>query len=500
LTLRGAEVEVLICDAVLPACQACEARAWRKIERFARLGPRDGLCGGCFEPGRRLFEGLGIKVRRLGDSLTAEEVESARRAALETGLADIETHRLDGVAVGEHAMAGALRFFARGDLDGEPCAEPVLRRYLEAALLVTYAARRLFREGGYDCAAFHHGIYVPQGLVGEAARREGVRVVNWNPAYRKRCFIFSHGDSYHHTLLSEPSSAWDRMPWSAALEEDLLKYLESRSSGSEDWIWFHRNPCADIAPAAAGLGLDLSKPFVGLLTNVIWDAQLHYPARAFRSMMDWVRETIRRFRGRSDLQLVIRVHPAEVGGTVPSRQRVADELRRDFPELPGNVFVVPPESDVSTYALMSRANAALIYGTKMGVELAALGLPVIVAGEAWVRNKGFTHDAESAEHYFRLLDALPFAARMTPEAMRRARMYAYHFFFRRMIPIDCMEPTRSDPPYAIRLTGLDDLLPGRMPGLDVVLDGILHGAPFVYQAEEAANRGRTEAAALARGH
>src|SRR5688572_28900473 len=65
LKLRGTEVEVLLCDAVLPACQACEARAWRKIERFARLGPRDGLCGGCFEPGRRLFEGLGVKVRRL---------------------------------------------------------------------------------------------------------------------------------------------------------------------------------------------------------------------------------------------------------------------------------------------------------------------------------------------------------------------------------------------------------------------------------------------------
>ena len=40
----------------------------------------------------------------------------------------------DGVAIGEHAYAGALRFFATGSLDEEPGAEPVLRRYLEAAL------------------------------------------------------------------------------------------------------------------------------------------------------------------------------------------------------------------------------------------------------------------------------------------------------------------------------------------------------------------------------
>ena len=50
---------------------------------------------------------------------------------------------------------------------------------------------------------------------------------------------------------------------------------------------------------------------------------------------------------------------------------------------------------MSTYALMSLCNAAIIYGTKMGVELTSVGLPVIVAGEAWIRNKGLTHDASS---------------------------------------------------------------------------------------------------------
>jgi len=50
-----------------------------------------------------------------------------------------------------------------------------------------------------------------------------------------------------------------------------------------------------------------------------------------------------------ELQLVIRIHPAEIRGTIPSRQR----WRRRSQALPGaaaNVFVIPPESDVSTYA------------------------------------------------------------------------------------------------------------------------------------------------------
>ena len=30
------------------------------------------------------------------------------------------------------------------------------------------------------------------------------------------------------------------------------------------------------------------KPVIGLLTNVFWDAQLHYRANAFKDMLDWI--------------------------------------------------------------------------------------------------------------------------------------------------------------------------------------------------------------------
>ena len=57
---------------------------------------------------------------------------------------------------------------------------------------------------------FNHGIYVPQGIVGAVVRRHGVRVVNWIVAYRKNSFIFSHGDTYHHTLMNEPVAQLER--------------------------------------------------------------------------------------------------------------------------------------------------------------------------------------------------------------------------------------------------------------------------------------------------
>ena len=131
-------------------------------------------------------------------------------------------------------------------------------------------------------------------------------------------------------------------------------------------------------------------------------------------MLDWLVQTCRYFATRPDLQLLVRVHPAEISGFPPSRQPILGELRKHVPVLAPNIHVVPPESGLSTYALMSLCNSAIIYGTKMGVELTSVGLPVIVAGEAWIRNKGLTHDATTPEEYFRILERLPFPGAAWP--------------------------------------------------------------------------------------
>jgi hypothetical protein len=128
---------------------------------------------------------------------------------------------------------------------------------------------------------------------------------------------------------------------------------------------------------------------------------------------------------------------------------------------------------------MSLCNAAIIYGTKMGVELTSVGLPVIVAGEAWIRNKGLTHDASTAADYFRILERLPFASRLGAAQLARARRYAYHFFFNRMIPLPFIDPKAGYPIYRLKLKTLEELLPGRSQGLDTICDGILGHGPFV---------------------
>jgi hypothetical protein len=264
-----------------------------------------------------------------------------------------------------------------------------------------------------------------------------------------------------------------------------LKYLKSRWQGTHDWILFHENPREEFSQIAAELRVDFSRPCIGMLTNVMWDAQLHYRANTFPNMLEWTLRTIHYFSNRPNLQLIIRIHPAEIRSSIPSRQPLLDEIRKAFPELPANVFVIPAESKISTYVVMLRCNAIIIYGTKTGVELTSRGKPVIVAGEAWIRDKGLTMDASSPEEYFGVLDRLPLSEELSAELTQRARKYAYHFFFRRMIPLFFMTPQPGDwPPYRLELKSLEDLLPGKSCGLDVICDGILTGSEFIFPAEK----------------
>lgn len=479
LTFRGAEVHALLCDGAMTACAECDASLYPDLAQFAEHGPSRDLCRNCVSPAERVYAQLGIKVHKYSEWLTEEDRAEARRIATTIPFAEIESFTLDGLVIGEHAHAGALRFFATGALDDEPMAEPIVRRYLESALRVAFATRRLLRSIQFSSTVFTHGIYVPWGIVGEVARQEGVHVSTWNVAYRKRRFIFSHDNTYHHTLMNEPREHWENLVLSEQQERELMHYLSSRRDGLFDWIVFHRPKTDDPKELPSLLGLDPSKPVIGLLTNVSWDAQLHYPANAFDSMLDWLIQTCRYFGDRRDLQLLIRVHPAEISGFPPSRQPVLGELRKVIPQLAANIVVVPPESELSTYALMSLCNSVIIYGTKTGVELTSRGTPVIVAGEAWIRNKGLTCDASSPEEYFRILDRLPFPSRLDAAMMARARRYAYHFFFNRMIPLPFIEPHAGNSIYRLRLNSVRHLLPGESPGLDTICNGILKRTPFV---------------------
>lgn len=483
LEIRGAQVHMLLCDEVLPACMECINKiniSPDDIIKTKRLRKR--LCLSCYSPAKRALSKLGINIYTYSQFLSEDDLITASTLARNINAEKISDFIYKGLRIGEHALAGTLRFYAKGELSYTTTEIEILRKYCESALLTALAIEKIISKEEYNIAVFHHGIYVPQGIIGEVCRKRNVRVVNWVMAYRRQCFIFSHHDTYHHTLMNESPEAWEDIQFDTEKRNKIVSYLQSRKNGINDWISFQDNNISDNEALIRDLKLDRNKPIIAMLTNVIWDAQLHYPNNIFTSMKEWIIETINFFTRREDLQLIIRIHPAEIRGELPSRQKVKDIILKHFKEIPRNIFIVEPDSLINTYELIKKVKTAIIYGTKTGLELSCTGLPVIVAGEAWVKNKGITFDPASKEEYFDLLKQLPLK-KLSEEKTDRALRYAYHFFFRRMIPIKSVKEVRGknrDRCIRLNLKSPQELIQGHDKGLDLICEGILYYKHFIY--------------------
>jgi hypothetical protein len=177
----------------------------------------------------------------------------------------------------------------------------------------------------------------------------------------------------------------------------------------------------------SALGLDI-RPVVLLTTNVLGDALTLDRQLFSQSMTEWFLRTVRYFLARSDIQVIIRIHPGESTVKGPSISRF---IEQEFPQLPEHIHLIQAREKINTYDLMDIADLGLVYTTTAGLEMATRGIPVIPGGRTHYRGRGFTLDVDSWEQYFatldRILPDLP-AHRLTSEQLDLAWNYAYRFF------------------------------------------------------------------------
>jgi len=121
----------------------------------------------------------------------------------------------------------------------------------------------------------------------------------------------------------------------------------------------------------------------------------------------------------------------------------------------------------------------LVYTSTVGLELAARGVPVVVAASTHYRGRGFTLDPDTEAAYWAAVDGILASPPQAAERRRvqdLARRYAVLFFFRfHHVLAAVHEEGRSRP--EIRVTQASALDPGRDAAIDRVVRGIVDGVP-----------------------
>ena len=482
LKARGAKVDFLLCDEALSACSECTYMEFEKRSDFIEYGASP-KCSSCWNTGKNTLKHAGIKTLQYTNYITKENMQEIKYILESTEYDKIRNFKLDDISVGEHAYAGALRFHARGNLEYSNEDILILKKYFESALKTFFISKNLFKSSEFDVVVLNHGIYVPQGIISEVAKKQKIRVVTWYTAYKNKSFLFSHNETYHKSLLKESPKDWEN-ELSTHHEKKLDEYISSRKLGSNDWVYFHnKNPKFDFNISNYN---DLNeKKFVSLFTNVVWDAQLFFDQNIFVDMLEWLFDTIQYFIDQKKT-LVIRAHPAEINGTLPSQQKIFDEINNKFGKLPKNIVFISPDDPMSSYSIIDKSEFCIIYGSTIGTEIAAMGKNVLVGGEAWIKNKEISFDPKTKSEYFDLISKLILNPKMDEKTHKRAKMYAYHFFFKRMIPVDLIYVGKDKyQDFVIKKDNFKKIFPidDFDKGIDTICDSILNNKSFIYEEQ-----------------
>lgn len=277
-----------------------------------------------------------------------------------------------------------------------------------------------------------NGLILEMGIVFRVARHLGIPAVTFEFNDQREQIWLAQNTS----IMRQDTDYLVRERCSLPMTDEMyerLADLENARRGARVWgkskrLWQYVS-AQGAETTRQVLGLD-NRPVILLAANVLGDSLTLGRNIFAESMSEWITKTVQYFARRTDVQLVVRIHPGEK--IVPQAKSMGTVVREALPEIPGHIHLIGALDNINTYDLIEIADLGLAYTTTVGVETAMNGIPVISCGETHYRGRGFTIDPNSWDEYFaalgRVLADLP-AHRLTEEQVARAWNYAYRFFF-----------------------------------------------------------------------
>ncbi len=256
------------------------------------------------------------------------------------------------------------------------------------------AALVWLKEHRPDLVIVPNGTIQELGVVYRVARHLDINAITYEFSDQRQRIWLAHNSEIMQQDTNDLWNAYKDQPLSEDQMEKMRALMMARQRAT---IWQNFARMWQGTPAQGGeqvraeLGLD-NRPVVLLATNVLGDS-LTLGRQVFsRTMTEWISRTVQYFIGRNDVQLVIRVHPGEV---LTRGQSMVDVVHQVAPRLPENIKLIKPKDKINTYDIVEVADLGLVYTTTVGMEMAMVGLPVMVAGNTHYRGRGFTYDANS---------------------------------------------------------------------------------------------------------
>lgn len=474
LQLAGVPVVYFACQAGMSRCVL--GTKWSEPDR---LPP----CQACISQTQRLF----IHAPALRFSY---QEDSTLRAELEPldlyQLSNFEYRAPEQMEIHESFPLGQLvlpsiRWISRlHNLNDDEDTRFLFREYILSAWNVANEFNSFLDQVEPQALVVFNGVFYPEAIARWVAMRRGVRVITHEVGFQPFSAFFSHQEATAYPIEIPPD-----FHLSESQNAHLDDYLEQR---------FHGNfTMAGIKfwPEISGLDeeflrkIEQFKQVVPVFTNVIFDTSQVHANSIFPDMFAWLDLVQRNIKEYPHTLFVIRAHPDELRIGKESRQNVPEWIAsRKLADLPNVVFIHPNEP-LSSYELIQHSKFVLVYNSSVGLEAALLGKAVLSGGKSRYSPFDIVYSPESQQEYQRTIDE--FMSRngkfeIPSEKIENARKFLYFQFFKASLPFDEFLQEHTQPGYvSLKKVSWRQLLPENSKTVRTLMNGILHGEPFLLE-------------------
>jgi len=416
LRLNGNDAKMLFCDQRISSCCALFT-----IDHPA--SKRD--CHNCVRFSKRFCSLLNIPHLSYNDFTVPEDrLEQFLSVGnvYPEGKHNPESILYKGVHIGRHAETGTQRYFKGQQTSKEVYHKHFISKLMDASIVVNIAERVLLEEKP-DTIITSHSCYAEFGPFSEFFKNAGIPVFTWFTGYEPNTLVFD---------LPEVGKNFDKWSerWSTYFTEYTAKpvleeFIKKRKSGMGESTLYGFTQSVKVFDFVDDFSF-----IYGLFPNSPWDADPSCHPLFFDSISDWVEETIQFFIKHPLLFLIVKTHPSE--SLYKSKLTIHDLIVSKFPDLPKNILLLPPNTEISAYDLFRHLDVGIVSNSTTGLEMLLDNTPCITVGEAHYRSRGFTYDPKTKKEYFNLLEREHYEMFNKEELW----LYAYYYFIKSFMPFN----------------------------------------------------------------
>ncbi len=468
--VRGADVTYLGCDGL----DECDQHWFSKA---GGLRP-DDICRRCKEKALTNVGVVEFPSRWISEFVGNDERAEAASWAEKLAPPQFSTATFRGLCLGEWVLSSMNSYFRQypPDLTSANVVE-VYRNFLVSSALVAVALSNFLDQNHVDSAILFNGRQSITRVALEIFLARGIRVLTHERGEYQREHLNARANA--HCMSPLPFQSFWRTWGVVALSRESLEkarmWLVQRRYGANlAWIPFSKS--VGGSSVRERLCLNATKPLLVLFTSstdeVAGDPLMQGP---YTSQAEWVQDVVN--RNYDQIELVIKVHPNLGGnsyiGAATHELNIYKEMRST---LPANVHMVMPEDNISAYSLADEADIGLTFGSVVGLEMAMLGKPVILASRAFYELGSSFLTVRSPEELPALLERS-----LQPLDKREIQRDAFRLAYYAMCVCEMPFPmVKVEALYDARenFQSAADIGPGKDPSIDSICRFLVDGGPL----------------------